>query len=158
MRRLAAILAADAVGYSRLMGADDAATVAALKAHRGAMAGRIHAHVGRVVAPLAGGSLGLPLPRRHWHQPLHGRPLRRGRSRSSSQPRAPPWKHRALAQLAAALEHLGRHEEARAVLDDLRGVGPGLRVDFLRLVPSDAVVARVLEGWRKAGWVEEPRE
>ena len=33
-RRLAAILAADVVGYSRLMGADEAATLAALNAHR----------------------------------------------------------------------------------------------------------------------------
>jgi hypothetical protein len=33
-RRLAAILAADAVGYSRLMGEDGAGTLAALKAHR----------------------------------------------------------------------------------------------------------------------------
>ncbi len=33
-RKLAAILAADAVGYSRLMGADEAGTLAALKAHR----------------------------------------------------------------------------------------------------------------------------
>ncbi len=31
-RRLAAILAADVVGYSRLMGKDEAATLAALKA------------------------------------------------------------------------------------------------------------------------------
>ncbi len=33
-RRLAAILAADVVGYSRLMGADEAGTLARLKAHR----------------------------------------------------------------------------------------------------------------------------
>jgi adenylate cyclase len=33
-RRLAAILAADVVGYSRLMGRDEAGTLAALKAHR----------------------------------------------------------------------------------------------------------------------------
>ena len=33
-RRLAAILAADVVGYSRLMGADEDGTLAALKAHR----------------------------------------------------------------------------------------------------------------------------
>ncbi len=33
-RRLAAILAADVVGYSRLMGADEVGTLAALKAHR----------------------------------------------------------------------------------------------------------------------------
>jgi adenylate cyclase len=34
MRRLAAILAADVVGYSSLMGADEAGTLAALRAHR----------------------------------------------------------------------------------------------------------------------------
>jgi adenylate cyclase len=33
-RRLAAILAADVVGYSRLMAADEAGTLAALRAHR----------------------------------------------------------------------------------------------------------------------------
>jgi adenylate cyclase len=33
-RRLAAILAADVVGYSRLIGVDEAGTLAALKAHR----------------------------------------------------------------------------------------------------------------------------
>ena len=33
-RRLAAILAADVVGYSRLMGMDEAGTLAALKARR----------------------------------------------------------------------------------------------------------------------------
>ncbi len=33
-RRLAAVLAADVVGYSRLMGADEAGTLAALKADR----------------------------------------------------------------------------------------------------------------------------
>ncbi len=33
-RKLAAILVADVAGYSRLMGADEAGTLAALKAHR----------------------------------------------------------------------------------------------------------------------------
>jgi adenylate cyclase len=33
-RRLAAILAADLVGYSRLIGADEEGTLARLKAHR----------------------------------------------------------------------------------------------------------------------------
>jgi len=36
-RKLAAILAADVVGYSRLMGADEAGTLAALKRHREAI-------------------------------------------------------------------------------------------------------------------------
>ena len=35
-RRLAAILAADIVGYSRLMGLDEAGTAQALHEHRGA--------------------------------------------------------------------------------------------------------------------------
>ena len=34
VRKLAAILAADVVGYSRLMGADEEGTLATLKAHR----------------------------------------------------------------------------------------------------------------------------
>ena len=34
LRRLAAILAADVVGYSRLMGRDESGTLARLKAHR----------------------------------------------------------------------------------------------------------------------------
>ena len=33
-RRLAAFVAADVVGYSRLMGADEAGTLAAMRAHR----------------------------------------------------------------------------------------------------------------------------
>ena len=33
-RKLAAVLAADVVGYSRMMGADEAGTLAALKRHR----------------------------------------------------------------------------------------------------------------------------
>ena len=33
-RRLAAVLAADVAGYSRLMGADEEGTLAALRAHR----------------------------------------------------------------------------------------------------------------------------
>jgi len=36
-RRLAAILAADVAGYSRLMGADEEDTLARLKAHRSAL-------------------------------------------------------------------------------------------------------------------------
>jgi len=48
-RRLAAILAADAVGYSRLMGDDEAATLAALNACRAVFKTRVAAHDGRVV-------------------------------------------------------------------------------------------------------------
>ena len=47
-RRLAAVLAADVVGYSRLMGDDEEATLAALKACRTIIDGLIAGHHGRV--------------------------------------------------------------------------------------------------------------
>ncbi len=49
-RRLSAILAADVVGYSRLMGADEAGTLTALKAARNEVVDRkIAEHEGRFV-------------------------------------------------------------------------------------------------------------
>ena len=48
-RRLAAIVCADVVGYSRMMGADEAGTHAAFKAHRGAIYPMILNHGGRLV-------------------------------------------------------------------------------------------------------------
>jgi len=48
-RKLAAIVATDAVGYSRLMAADEAGTLATLKAHREAIGGLAARHGGRVV-------------------------------------------------------------------------------------------------------------
>ena len=57
-RRLAAILAADVVGYSRLMGADEAATLAALKAHRKELVdAKIAEHQGRIVKLTGDGML-----------------------------------------------------------------------------------------------------
>jgi adenylate cyclase len=48
-RKLTAILSADAKGYSRLMGEDEAATVQTLKVYREAMTSLIKEHGGRVV-------------------------------------------------------------------------------------------------------------
>src|SRR5215475_8506648 len=48
-RRLAAILAADVVGYSRLMGADEEDTLKRLNLYRGVMTSLIEEHQGRVV-------------------------------------------------------------------------------------------------------------
>src|ERR1700730_15217760 len=49
-RRLAAILAADVAGYSRLMGVDEEGTLAALKAHRRELiTPKIAEHCGRIV-------------------------------------------------------------------------------------------------------------
>ena len=57
-RRLAAILAADVVGYSRLMAADETGTLAALKRHREALFDpSVAAHNGRVVKLIGDGTL-----------------------------------------------------------------------------------------------------
>ncbi|WP_312016997.1 adenylate/guanylate cyclase domain-containing protein [Bradyrhizobium jicamae] len=57
-RRLAAILAADVVGYSRLMGADEVSTLAALKAlRREIIDPAIAAHNGRIVKTTGDGML-----------------------------------------------------------------------------------------------------
>ena len=57
-RRLAAILAADVVGYSRLMGTDEVGTLATLKAHRKALIDpKIKDHRGRIVKTTGDGML-----------------------------------------------------------------------------------------------------
>jgi adenylate cyclase len=56
-RRLAAILAADVVGYSRLMGLDEAGTVEVLREHRVAADPIIAEHSGRVVKTTGDGLL-----------------------------------------------------------------------------------------------------
>ena len=57
-RKLAAILAADVVGYSRLMEADEAGTLAALKRHREAIFGpAVAAHNGRIVKLIGDGTI-----------------------------------------------------------------------------------------------------
>ena len=55
-RRLAAILAADVVGYSRLMERDEEATLATLNAYREVMGTRVNEHRGRIFGS-AGDSL-----------------------------------------------------------------------------------------------------
>lgn len=57
-RRLAAVLAADVVGYSRLMGADEEGTLEQMKAHRRALFDpKIEAHRGRIVKTTGDGLL-----------------------------------------------------------------------------------------------------
>src|SRR6478672_3467170 len=57
-RKLAAILAADVVGYSRLMGEDESGTLARLKAHRLELIDpAIAARGGRMVKPMGDGAL-----------------------------------------------------------------------------------------------------
>src|SRR5467141_4117195 len=56
-RRLAAILAADVAGYSRLMGADEAGTARALRDHRAAADPIVARHGGRIVKTTGDGVL-----------------------------------------------------------------------------------------------------
>jgi TolB-like protein len=57
-RRLAAILATDVAGYSRLMGADEEGTLARLKAHRSALVDpKVNEHHGRIVKTTGDGLL-----------------------------------------------------------------------------------------------------
>jgi adenylate cyclase len=57
-RKLAAILAADVVGYSRMMGADEAGTLAALKRHRETLFDpTVAAHNGRIVKLIGDGTI-----------------------------------------------------------------------------------------------------
>lgn len=55
-RRLAAIVSADVVGYSRLMGVDETGTLAALRAHRSELIDSLIAkHGGRIVKTMGDG-------------------------------------------------------------------------------------------------------
>src|SRR5436305_11456979 len=56
-RRLAAILAADIAGYSRLMGIDEAGTAKALREHRAAIDPIVAGHGGRIVKTTGDGFL-----------------------------------------------------------------------------------------------------
>src|SRR5471030_1670796 len=57
-RKLAAILAADVVGYSRLMGIDEEGTLAQLRAHRRALIDpKVKEHHGRIVKTTGDGML-----------------------------------------------------------------------------------------------------
>jgi class 3 adenylate cyclase len=56
-RRLAAILAADVVGYSRLMGLDEVGTAQVLREHRGVVDALVAKHGGRIVKTTGDGLL-----------------------------------------------------------------------------------------------------
>ena len=68
-RRLAAIVAIDVAGYSRLMGADEQDTLARLKEHRDAMTPLVEGHGGRLVGQAGDGTApGIPQRRRGGRQ------------------------------------------------------------------------------------------
>ena len=61
-RRLAAIVAADMVGYSRLMGADETGTLAALRAHRSELIDPLIGEYGGRLVKTTGDGLLLEFP------------------------------------------------------------------------------------------------
>ena len=66
-RRLAAILAADVVGYSRLIREDEAGTLAALKAHREQLIEpKVAERKGRIVKLMGDGMLVITVPCTGW--------------------------------------------------------------------------------------------
>ena len=78
-RRLAAILAADVVGYSRLMEADERGTLERLKMlHRELVDSRIAEHRGRIVKTIGDGLLSAQHGRCHggWFDTTATRPMR----------------------------------------------------------------------------------
>ncbi len=66
-RKLATILAADVVGYSRLMGEDEEATLRALAACRALFERRVTAHDGRIFST-AGDSILADWKRAFWRK------------------------------------------------------------------------------------------
>lgn len=57
--------------------------------------------------------------------------------------------------LAAAYGHLGRNAEALAALDKMRQVAPQFSLEHFVRTNSDALVSRMVEGWRRAGWTPD---
>jgi hypothetical protein len=94
-RKLAAILAADVVGYSRLAGSDEERTLARLRALRSDLIDpAIAAHHGRVVKRTRGRQHRRVSQRRRWRALRHRSPERHGRAQRRF------FKARALARLA----------------------------------------------------------
>ena len=56
--------------------------------------------------------------------------------------------------LAAAYGYLGRGAEALDALEKMRRVAPQFTLEAFQRANSAALVARCLEGWRRAGWTE----
>jgi TolB-like protein len=54
--------------------------------------------------------------------------------------------------LAASYGHLGRSTEALAALDKMRQVAPQFSFEHFQRTNSEALVTRMVEGWRRAGW------
>ncbi len=56
--------------------------------------------------------------------------------------------------LAACYGHLDQDEEARAALGEMYRLSPDITVEAIQAFLPPAILERMLEGWRKAGWKE----
>ena len=149
-RRLAAILAGDVAGYSRLMGADEEGTLARLNAHRREfLEPTIAAHRGRIVKRTGDGILiefASAVER-------FAEAMNCAKQAIEFNPNFPDsyW------TLTAAAAHLGQINEAQAALERFVRLLPGLKLGDPRLIrpfrrPADR--ERVLSGLRKAGLLD----
>ena len=59
-----------------------------------------------------------------------------------------------LSPLAASYGYLDRKDEALAALEKMQRMAPQFTVERFRRANSAVLVARCLEGWRRAGWTE----
>jgi class 3 adenylate cyclase len=126
-RKLAAILAADVVGYSRLMGRDESGTLARLSEHRrNRFEPTLMRYGGRLIKPTGDGALGRPLNR--------------------TSEIASPERFR-LDELATAV--LTAYEGPRRIISDIRAPYFGVELDDRSLLPDEnALIASLrFEDW-----------
>ena len=147
-RRFAAILAADVVGYSRMIQADEAGSFAALKARRAKilqpLVARYH---GRIVKLMGDGAL------TEFESAVEGVqcPVELQQAMTTANIGVPGERQIVLRTLR---EQSNRETEARTALEGLRRLDPGLRVSTLREVfpiRRPEHFARFADALRKAG-------
>jgi len=154
-RKLAAILAADVAGYSRLMGADEEGTLARLKAHRRELIDpKIAEHRGCIVKTTGDGLLvefGSVVDALRC---ATERRLQEALACLQSAHEERPTGPLILAYLVSTYAHLGRSNEARAAIPQLMAVGPFTITTWRRrfdLFKNAADREFVCEGLRRAG-------
>ena len=146
-RRLASIVSADVVGYSRLMGLDEVGTHARLKARYAELIQpKIAAHNGRVVK-LMGDGMG------HF---IADRDLDAVNAAGECLRHRPDF-HLAVLCLTVALGQLDRGEEAKAAAAVVLGMLPGFSLaahERSTPISQEADRQRYIDGLRKAGLPE----
>lgn len=155
-RRLAAVLAADLVGYSRLVRADEEGTVTTLKKlYETVIAPAISRHHGRVVKLMGDGMLEFWMMGLFWAYHASQR-YEEAVATAQKSIRIAPNNPTFRRQLAAAYAWLDRPAEARQAVADYLQLEPSHTLADAAKVPSRIAehVGRFVEGLRRAGLPE----